>query len=65
MTKLKEIQNRKDVEFNFVLLWPKLKHKTKIDLPERYSMQKFMFKNDQVRMKMTKTHTKWPISSLI
>ncbi|CBY38425.1 unnamed protein product [Oikopleura dioica] len=34
MTKLKEIQNRKDVEFNFVLLWPKLKLKTKIDLPE-------------------------------
>ncbi len=36
MMKLKEIQNRKDVEFNFVLLWPKLKLKTKIDLPERY-----------------------------
>ena len=35
MMKLKEIQNRKDVEFNFVLLWPKLKLKTKIDLPER------------------------------
>jgi len=34
MMKLKEIQNRKDVEFNFVLLWPKLKLKTKIDLPE-------------------------------
>jgi hypothetical protein len=65
MTKLKEIQNRKDVEFNFVLLWPKLKLKSKIDLPERYFMKKFMFKNVQVRMKMTKTRTKWPISSQI